>query len=147
VNPSAELVAELQEALRAERGARTVYERLAGLVRDDVLAEVLAGFAEDELRQIEDVRRILVGLERAPDRPRLRRRLAALTLAYSAKLVGPRFALRVCTEAEETRSRWYAQFQAHFLECGAGEAAQACAQLCAVKIRHAQVLRTWVERL
>ena len=147
MNESPALLGEMREALRAEFGARAIYRRLSKLVRDPVLAELLARFAEDEATQIEELRAVMVELGAKPRRGSLRRRLLAEALAWTTPLIGSRLALRICTDAEETRARWYAHFQEYLLRTGANATSTVCARLSTTKLRHAGALRAWVDRL
>jgi rubrerythrin len=138
------LLAELSRALLAEFGARAIYRRLARLVRDPELAQVLARFAEDESQAIADVRGLIQACGARARRRSVRRTLLAECLAWTAPLAGPRPALRICVEAEATRARWYAHLDEHLSHKGAGGMAQTCAALANMKERHAQALQTWV---
>ena len=85
-----ELTVELQRALLAEIGARSIYGWLARFVRDRELRQVLARFQEEEMAQIEQLERVLAALGERPRRRGLRRRLLAAALAFTVPLVGSR---------------------------------------------------------
>jgi rubrerythrin len=141
----ARLVGELRHALLAELGARAIYRRLERLVRDGELARVLAGFAQEEERQIELLHASLGSLGAGPARGSLRRTLLAEALAWTSPIVGIRPVLRICLEAEDASARRYAYFQEHLAGLGEGETALACGELALTKRRHAQALYAWVE--
>lgn len=138
------LVWELRRALLAELGARVIYRRLARLVRDPALSEVLERFAEDESQALEDVRALIEACGVRARRRSLRRAALAELLALTAPIVGPKPALRICVEAEATRARWYAHLDLYLARAGQAAHAQTCARLARVKERHAQALQTWV---
>ena len=135
----------MKRALLAEFGARAIYRRLARLVRDKELALLLAGFADEELAQIELLRTTMEALGAVPRARSIRRTLLANALAVTAPVIGPRLALRICEDAEETRARWYAHFNEYLLRCGELELAKSCAHLSVTKQRHAQALQAWVD--
>ncbi|HVS12205.1 MAG TPA: hypothetical protein VMS76_20250 [Planctomycetota bacterium] len=141
----ARLIGELRRALLAEFGARAIYRRLERLARDGELARVLAGFAQEEERQIELLRASLTSLGAGPARGSLRRTLLAEALAWTSPLVGIRPVLRICLEAEDTSARRYAYFQERLAQLGERESALACGELALTKRRHAQALYAWVE--
>lgn len=135
----------MRRALLAEFGARAIYRRLAVLVRDPELAQLLADFAQEEQEQIELLRDTMQRLGARPRTHSLRRYLLANALAFTAPVIGPRLALRTCWDAEETRARWYAHFHEYLLQSGEGELAKACARMSVTKQRHAQALQAWVD--
>ena len=141
----ASLLAEMKRALLAEFGARAIYRRLTRYVRDEALARVLASFAQEEDEVIASLREVMTQLGARPRRRSLRRLVLANTLALTTFVIGPRFALRICADAEETRSRWYAEFHEWLLRQGEEGPARACARLCLTKQRHAQALQAWVQ--
>lgn len=138
------LGSELDEALRSEHGALVAYRRLAKLVRDPDLARVLATFVDDELRQIAELSSTIQALGLAPARASLRRRLLAEALAFSVRAIGPRFALRVCREAEETRARWYAHLGGFLRDLGERRFDASFQRMSLLKQHHAQTLGAWV---
>jgi rubrerythrin len=141
------LLADMREAMLAELGAHAVYGALAARVGDEELARILARFRQDELEQVERLREVMRSLGGRPPRRSLRRRLAARLLVASTRLIGPRFALRVCLEAESAVSRWYREYAVHLVRVGELPEARACEELSQVKARHARVLGAWVELL
>ncbi len=138
------LGSELDEALRSEHGALVAYRRLALLVRDPELARVLATFVEDELRQIAELTATIEALGLRPVRASLRRRLLAEVLAFSVRVFGPRFALRVCREAEETRARWYAHLGGFLRDMGERRFDASFQRMSLLKQHHALSLGAWV---
>ena len=139
------LFGEMRRALLDEFGARAIYRRLTRLARDPELVRVLAGFAQEEERQIELLRASLTSLGERPARGSLRRALLAEALAWTGPIVGIRPVLRICLEAEDTSARRYAYFQERLELFGERGAALACGELALTKRRHAQALHAWVE--
>lgn len=143
--PEAIVLADMREALLAEIGALATYRRLARRTGDESLRPLLLSFYRDELRQIARLRDVMRSLGGNPRRRSLRRYIAARLLSLSARLYGPRFALRVCMEAERSVSRWYARYAHVLARSGELEAARHCAQLSMQKRNHAIALQTWVD--
>lgn len=143
----AALLRELRVALLAELGAREMYLRLGRVVKDPELAQVLERLHHDEVGIVERLRGLIGTLGGRPRRRSLRRTWLARGLAWSSAVAGRRLALRICTDAEETRSRWYGHFAEYLLGCRLLEEARLCSELAALKDRHAQILHTWVEHL
>lgn len=139
------MLADMREALLAELGALATYRRLARRIGDEDLRALLQGFYRDELQQIARLRRVMRVLGGKPRRRSFRRLAAARLLSLTARLYGPRFALRVCMEAESSVSRWYARYANALARIGELESARACAKLSIQKRNHANTLRTWVE--
>ena len=137
------LLTDMRRALLAEFGARAIYAQLARLSRDTVLADVLARMHEEEELQIESLRAIMLALGARPRRRSIRRWVLAALLAWTTPIIGTRFCLRTCRQAETTASRWYAQYGDYLSRCGEQAHAQACAQMSLVKYRHAQMLHAW----
>ena len=77
-------------------------------------------------------------------RGRLRRRVLATGLAWLAPIIGIGPILRLCQQAEETVSRWYASDSGYFAELGEHARATLCRELCLIKQVHAQALATWL---
>lgn len=142
---AAEILAEMRRTLLAELGARAIYAQLAALTSDPELKSVLARLHQEEQQQVEGMRGLIEALGGRARRRSLRRAGLALGLALAGKLFGIRLALRVCQEAEGTASRWYATFQAWLEAHGHPEEARCAGRLGRVKVRHAEVLRTWIE--
>jgi len=143
--PQAIVLADMREALLAEFGALATYRLLARRTADESLRPLLWSFYRDELRQIARLRDVMRSLGGNPRRRSLRRLIAARLLSISARLYGPRFALRVCMEAERSVSRWYARYANVLARSGELEAARHCAELSAQKRSHAIALQTWVD--
>ena len=141
----ASLLREMRRALLAEFGARSIYRRLAKLVRDAELARLLANFALEEDEQIDRLRASMIELGAKPRSRSLRRTVLANLLAFTAPVIGQRLALRICEDAEERRARWYAHFNEYLLHHGELELAKQCAHMSLTKQRHAQALQAWVD--
>ena len=139
------LLREMNLALLAELGARSIYADLIGLSRDEELRKVLARLLQEEQEQIADLARMMAELGGRPRTKSLRRRLLAGALARLSPLIGRRVVLRVCAQAEDKASRWYNHFQHHLLGLGEADHARTCSRLSLTKRRHAQALQTWVE--
>lgn len=137
----------MREALLAELGAVAVYRALAARTRDSELAEVLARFQEEEELQVRRLSEVMTALGARPRRRSLRRLVAACLLVSTTRLFGPRFALRVCEEAEGAISRSYRELAFHLAQSGRIEQARICDDLSLTKARHAQILSAWVENL
>lgn len=139
------LLLDVREALRSEIGARAAYPLLARCTRDEALRGVLRSLAEEEREQ---VRRVLALLESLGDSARgssLRRSAMAWALFLILPLVGLRFALRLCYDAEARVSRWYAAQATWSSDMGLPAAAEELSALSMVKARHAATLSAFVE--
>jgi demethoxyubiquinone hydroxylase (CLK1/Coq7/Cat5 family) len=141
----ASLLREMKRALLAEFGARAIYRRLSRLVRDQQLAQLLARFEQEEEDVIASLRATMQALGARPRTGSRRRWLLANALAYSTPVLGPRLALRICVDAEETRARWYAHFSEYLLQRGERDLSEKCGRLSTTKLRHGQALQAWVE--
>ena len=137
----AELLLEMHRALLAELGARTIYRRAAALVRDEELRNLLAGFADDERKQIDELRTTMTALGGKPIRRSLRRTLLAEALAWTIPFAGPRFALRICFDAEQKRARWYAHFHEYLAARGERRFDAALQRMFALKQLHTHTLQ------
>lgn len=135
----------MRDALRSEYGARCAYPLLVRWVRDEDLARVLHTLASEEREQVERLRALMIELGGRPARRSLRRTAMAWALYLCVPLVGLRFALRLCCEAESRVARWYHGYAAWFAEAGDGERALRCFELSNVKRTHAQALQAFVE--
>ena len=133
----------MRRALLAEFGARAIYAQLGRLCRDVELAAVLARMHDEELQQIESLRSVMLALGARPRRRSTRRWILAAVLAWTTPIIGTRFCLRTCRQAETTASRWYAQYGDYLSRCGEQAHARACSQMSLVKYRHAQMLQAW----
>lgn len=143
VHPS--LLKDMRLALLGELGARSVYARLAGVVRDLELRAVLERLDEAEGEQVERMRELMIELGGDPPARSRRRAVAAQVLVLVSRLVGPRLALRLCQDAEATTSRWYQAYARYLERVSEPEAARTCEELSLTKRRHAQILQTWID--
>jgi hypothetical protein len=135
---------DLRDALRSEYGARSVYPLLVRFARDEDLRNLLRALAEEECAQVEAVRALIDGMGVRAARRSVRRVVMAWILFLSTPVVGLRFALRLCHDAEARVARWYHGFAAWFAEMGDGKRARMCQELSSVKRRHAQALEAFV---
>jgi rubrerythrin len=143
-----ELAADFREelllALRSEFGARSLYPWLARRTRKPELAAVLHELARDTEAQISQLRQLLAELSvDAPSRSR-RRACASMIIAGLTVVLGSRFALRICVDAEETVARWYERFAHRFVAQGRVDLARRVEPWGLAKRRHADVLRTFL---
>ncbi len=138
------LLAEMRLALLGEYGAEAAYRSLGRRVTDRELRDLLGRLVEEERAQAERLAALMRALGGKPPRGSLRRRLAARALVGATRVTGPRFALRVCREAEETAARWYREYANHLARTGNLAAARECEELRAVKERHARLLGPFV---
>lgn len=143
--PQAIVLADMREALLSELGALATYRRLSRRTQDEELAGLLHAFYRDELRQVAVLRGLMRDLGGRPRRGSMRRAVAARLLSASARLYGPRFALRVCMEAERSVSRWYTRYANVLARSGERDAARRCMELATTKWNHATALQAWVE--
>ena len=141
------LLDDMDLALRSELGARTLYPLLRRLARDPELRRVLERLASDEREQVTRMRSLMEGLGARPRRWSFRRWLAAWLVAGATLIIGTRFALRLCLDAEEAVGRWYGAYRAWFVEQGDVERARICDELATTKMRHASWLSTWVQNV
>lgn len=139
------LLAEMREALLAELGALEAYRALSRRPWDEELLKVLVAFHHEELELVEGLRTVIQALGGRARRRSWRRRIAARLLAASTRCFGPRFALRVCQEAEATVSRWYREFAVYLARTGELEHARRCEEFSRTKARHASTLNAWTE--
>lgn len=143
----AALVFELEGALLAELGARSIYGAIPRYTHDRALIDMLAKLRQEQDDVIARVQALLRDLGRRPKQKSWRRVVLANLLAAWAWPFSVRLPLRVSAEAEETRARWYGHFQQYFEALGQRARADTCGGLQLVKIRHAQALQAWVEHL
>lgn len=137
------LVEDMRDALRSEYGARTVYPLLARLARDEELRSVLHTLAREEELILDRLRALIAELGAEPAPGDLRRRAMAWALFLATPLIGMRFALRLCHDAESRVGRWYHGYSAWLNDHGDGERALACHELSNLKHTHALVLETF----
>lgn len=135
----------MRRALLAEFGAQAIYRHLAPRVQRPELREVLERLFADEEVQIARVRAVMQALGERPASRSRRRRVLAWCLAALSPLTGRRLVLRICTEAETTASRWYAQFHEYLAAVGEVELARACAEMSSFKLRRAHALQPWLD--
>ena len=135
----------MRGALRSEYGARCLYPLLARLAREPELRRVLQTLDQEQRRHVERLRRLMETLGARPASGSLRRALMAWFLFLLTPIVGMRFALRLCCDAQQRVSRWYHGYGAWFAGRGDAERARRCQELSATKWTHAQVLEAFVE--
>ncbi len=141
------VVEEMRSALRSELGAKTAYSSLAWRLSGTELEPVLERMHTEELEVIEALRGLLLELSGRALRRSLRRWLAAWALTMITYLTGTRFALRTCSEAEESITRWYLEFERFFAESGEDEISKQFGMMARVKQLHHQTLLAWVENM
>ncbi len=139
------LVADMVGALRSEYGARRMYGLLMGRVRDEELRGVIATLHAECGEQIQRLRALMTDLGGDPPERSARRTLMAWLLFLATPLVGLRFALRLCCDAEARVGRWYHGYGAWLAEAGCTDFARRCQELSVVKWTHARVLQTFVD--
>ena len=139
------LLADVREALRSELGARAAYPLLARCTRDEALRGVLRSLAAEEREQVTRVQALLVELGDQARGFSLRRTAMAWGLFLALPLVGLRFALRLCHDAEARVARWYMAQATWSTEMGLPGPAEELAALSLVKSRHAATLSAFVE--
>jgi rubrerythrin len=138
---------EMRGALRSELGAKTAYSSLAWRLSGTELEQVLKRMHSEEVELIESLRGILLELSGRALRRSLRRWLAAWLLTITTYLTGARFALRTCSEAEESITRWYLEFERYFAESGQAEISKQFGMMARIKQVHHQTLLAWVENM
>lgn len=138
------ILADMRGALRSEHGARTIYPLLARLARNPELRGVLSSMRAEQEQQIRRLAEAMAELGPAPRRTSLRRSAMAWALFLSTPLIGMRFALRLCHDAEARVSRWYHGYSAWFADRGDLERARFFRELSLTKYTHAQVLEAFL---
>ncbi len=141
------LVRDMQHALRSEFGAQSAYSLLPTWTRDPELRRVLLRFRDQQKEHVESLRAVIEELGQRAPKSRWTRSVAAWGLFLVTPVLGMRFALRLCAEAADTVSRWYAEYTAHLLEHGRLEPARTCQEIGRQRARQAQVLRAFIEHL
>jgi len=141
------LLKDMRQALLSEIGARSIYDHLSRRIRDPELRALLVHLNLEGLRSVEQLRELMRGLGGHPRRTSFRRRAMARALCACSRILGPRLVLRVCVHAEETVSRWYAEYSAFFLASGDRERARAFGQLSIEKQLRGRALGAWVTNL
>lgn len=140
------LVRDMGFALRSEFGAYSIYTLLPLVARTGELRRLLVAMRDEQREQIVGLRRLIVDLGGSAPASRWTRAAAAWGLFAVTPVVGMRFSLRLCLEAERTITRWYAEYALHLAERGYFEPARRCGELGMVKRIHAARLGTFVDR-
>lgn len=143
-SPTEALAVELRRALLAEFGARAIYARLAKSVRDEELARLLHELGREQHEQVRAAASLFALVRRPPPSDSVRRRALAHVLASLRPVLGQRVVLRICADAERTRSGDYARLAELFARSGARVQAQAALECCTRAARHADALDAWV---
>jgi hypothetical protein len=86
-------------------------------------------------------------MDARPRRTSFRRRALARVLVHGSPVVGARPVLRLVRHAEETVSRWYAEYALFLVRLGDHPRAEAFEELRGIKQRRALVLGAWVDNL
>lgn len=141
----AALVADLDEALRAEFGARAIDLLLARSSSDAELARLFATLAEEQDAQLARLQALINDLG-GRARSHCRRRGVLARLLHATRFLGGRkLTLRLCHDAAESLEYRYLGCGRYFAATGALGLAQRCSELATTKARHARALSTWVE--
>ncbi len=140
------LLEDMRRALLAEFGSQAIYGELAPRVSHAELRGVLERMHADEAAQIARLREVMAALGERPLEKSRRRRVLAWALASASTFTGRRLVLRICTEAELTASRWYAQFHEYLAAVGDLELARVCGEMSAFKLRRAHALQPWLDQ-
>ncbi len=141
------LLRDMQLTLLSEIGARSVYDHLARRVRDPQLKRLLERLNQEGAQQVARLQELIAEMGGRPRRTSFRRRALARILAHTTRLAGPRPALRICMNASETVSRWYAEYALLLVRIGDPGRAEQCEELRRVKVLHAQALGAWVSNI
>ncbi|QDU66971.1 hypothetical protein [Engelhardtia mirabilis] len=141
------LVRDMGFALRSEFGAYSIYMLLPLVARNAELRRLLVALRDEQREQVAGLRALISDLGGNPPASRWTRAVAAWGLFAITPVVGSRFALRLCLEAERTVMRWYAEYAIHLAERGLIEPAIRCREFCMVKRIHASRLGTFVDRV
>ena len=99
-DPRGPVVRDLERALRSEFGAYSVYCLLPKLIRGRELKALIGVLRDDTRAQIERTRTLIEGLGGVAPRSRWTRSVAAWALFLVTPILGVRFSLRLCREAE-----------------------------------------------
>ena len=143
----AALLVELESALLAEFGARSIFRAIPRYTHDRALIDMLGKLCQEQDEVIPRVQQLLRDLGARPKRKSWRRVVLANLLALWAWPFTVRLPLRVCADAEETKARWYGHFHRYFQALGDAAHAERCGELQLVKLRDMQALQAWVEHL
>ncbi len=141
------LLKDMHLALLSEFGSRSIYDHLGRRVRDEELRRLLARLNENGAETVERLRALMEGMGSQPRRTSFRRRALARILAGISIGTGPRPILRVCHNAEDTVSRWYAEYAMFLTRLGDGERAAELESLRRIKILNAQALAAFASLL
>lgn len=141
----ASLLKDMQLALLSEFGARAIYDHLSRRTRNEKLTEVLVRLNAEGAETVRRLRELMASMGARPKRTSFRRRGLARVLSYLALITGPRPVLRLCHHAEETVSRWYAEYAIFLSRLGDLERAAELQSLHTCKRLHALELSAWVE--
>lgn len=141
------LLKDMHLALLSEIGARSIYDHLGRIARDPELSAILERLNQQGADSVARLRELMQGMGARPRRTSFRRRAMARALAWASRLTGMRPALRICQNAEETVSRWYAEYEIFLTRIGDTERARACGELARIKRLHAQALAAWVANI
>ena len=138
------LIASMRDTLRAEYGARSMYDSLSGRVRDRELGPLLERFCEEEQVQIERLRALLAGLSISSSASAWRRSTLSRLFALSAFVGGKRLCLRLCHDSESMLQARYREYARFLGRAGNVDAALVCDELALTKERHARSLEAWI---
>lgn len=141
------LVRDMQRALRSEFGAFSFYSLLPGVTRNAELEALLRELRRDQTEIIGRLQSLISSLGGTPATSRWTRSVAAWGLLFLTPVLGRRFALRMCFEAERTVARWHAEYAVHLLAWGQVERAREANALAEIKSRHAVRLETFVNNI
>lgn len=146
-DPRGPVVRDLERALRSEFGAYSVYCLLPKLIRGRELKGLIGVLRDDTRAQIERTRALIEQLGGVAPKSRWTRSVAAWALFFATPILGVRFSLRLCREAEGTVSRWYGEHAVYLLRLGERQMAEEASLLAAEKWRHSVRLATFVDHL
>ena len=141
------LVRDMERALRSEFGAFSFYSLLPAVTRNAELEALLRELRADQSEIIGRLRALIEDLGGTPASSRWTRSLAAWGLLFLTPILGRRFALRMCFEAERTVARWHAEYAIHLLNWGEVERAREANALAETKSRHAVRLETFCNNI
>ncbi|MFT7676622.1 MAG: rubrerythrin [Planctomycetota bacterium] len=132
-------------ALLSEFGARAIYDHMSRRTRNEKFKEVLVRLNNEGAETVRRLREVMASMGARPKRTSFRRRALARILAYVSLVSGPRPVLRLCHHAEETVSRWYAEYAIFLSKLGDLERAAEMQSLHGCKRMHAQEVLAWME--
>jgi rubrerythrin len=141
------LVKDVRLALLSEIGARAAYYHLAQRTKDEELRELLLRLNQDGAEVVKCVQQLMREMGGRPRNTSFRRRALARILAQTTRLSGMRPALRLCHSAEETVSRWYAEYGQFLVRIQDLERARLFQELSVRKRRNASALGAWITNL